>query len=149
MRRFITIIGSFFYTGYFPFASATFASLVWLIAFLFLPHFGWFVKPYSLILTFPVAIYASGEMEKYFGHDSSRIVIDEFVGMQVSLLLLKPDPLVAVSGFVLFRVFDIAKPFPVGRSQKLRGGFGVVVDDVLAGVYSRLVLALIIRFFLK
>jgi len=56
---------------------------------------------------------------------------------------------VAVSGFVLFRVFDIAKPFPVGRSQKLRGGFGVVVDDVLAGVYSRLVLALIIRFFLK
>ena len=60
--------------------------------------------------------------------------------------MIQPDWKIGLAGFLLFRLFDIAKPFPVGRSQKLKGGFGVVVDDVLAGIYSYVALYLLIRF---
>jgi phosphatidylglycerophosphatase A len=83
-------------------------------------------------------------MEKFYGNDPSCVVIDEVVGMQVIL--------VGASGigiwgglvaFFVFRVFDVLKPFPVNRSQKLPGGWGVVIDDLLAGVYSRIVMVLL------
>jgi len=89
--------------------------------------------PYSLIITVPLATLLSGEMEKRYGKDAHCIVIDEFVGMQVSLLAITPGLATGVIGFVLFRIFDILKPFPVGASQRIRGGFGVVADDILAG----------------
>ncbi|OQX85116.1 MAG: hypothetical protein B6D63_02975 [Candidatus Latescibacteria bacterium 4484_7] len=149
MRRIVVLIGSFFYTGFFPVAPATFASFLWLLAYLFIPHFSWLVTPYSLVVTLPLAVFTANEMEKYYGHDAHEIVIDEVVGMQITLLLVRPDITTALIGFVLFRVFDIAKPFPVGLSQKLRGGYGVVIDDFLAGVYSRVVLFLIVKFIVK
>ena len=149
MKKLTVMIGSFFYTGYFPFAPATFASFIWVLAFLYVPRFSLFVNPYSLILTIPLAVYTAGEMEKMFGHDSSRIVIDEFVGMQFALLMLPQDLHIAAVGFFLFRFFDIAKPFPVGRSQRLHGGFGVVVDDILAGIYARILIEVLVRFVLR
>ena len=146
-RFFVTCLGSFFYTGFLPFAPASAASLVWLALYLFLPGGHWLVHPYSLIITVPLATYLSGEMEKRYGKDAHCIVIDEFVGMQVSLLAVTPGLLTGIIGFVLFRIFDILKPFPVGASQRIRGGFGVVADDILAGVYARILLLLIIHFF--
>ncbi|MDD4857478.1 MAG: phosphatidylglycerophosphatase A [Candidatus Krumholzibacteria bacterium] len=141
MKRFIiSTLSSFFYTGCFPFAPATFASLVWLAVYLFVPGGGWLVHPFIVFCTIPVAIYLSHEAEKYWGTDASRIVVDEVVGMQVTLLAMEPSLLMGAIGFLLFRVFDILKPFPAGRSQKLPGGLGVVIDDVIAGAYGRLVL---------
>ena len=64
------------------------------------------------------------------------IVIDEVAGMMVSVALLPRTPAVLVCAFFLFRLFDIWKPFPARESQALRGGFGVVVDDLIAGVYA-------------
>ncbi len=136
----VTLLASFFRTGYFPFAPATFASLVWLAIYLFVPGGGWLVHPIVVLLTIPVAILLSHEAEKIWGTDARRIVIDEFVGMQVTLLAIEPSLLTGAIGFVLFRIFDIAKPFPAGRAQRLPGGLGVVTDDVAAGVYGRLVL---------
>ena len=139
MKRFIiTALGSFFYSGFFPFAPATFASLVWLILWLFLPGGGWLSHPLIAACTVPIAIFLSHGGEKYYGKDASCIVIDEFVGMQVTLIALEPSLLTGVIGFVLFRIFDILKPFPAGRSQRLPGGIGVVTDDVIAGAYGRL-----------
>ncbi|MFC1544083.1 phosphatidylglycerophosphatase A [Gemmatimonadota bacterium] len=88
-----------------------------------------------------------GHAEKQLGTDAGSIVWDEFTGFAVTLIGLPGGwPTVALA-FALFRLFDIAKPFPVGRSQRLRGGLGVVADDVLAGIYAnaatRLVLGLI------
>jgi len=149
VKRFIiSTFASFFYTGYFPFAPATFASLVWLAVYLFVPGGGWLVHPIVVVCTAPIAIYLSHQAEKYWGTDASHIVIDEFVGMQVTFLAMAPSLLMGGAGFILFRVFDILKPFPAGRAQRLPGGLGVVTDDVAAGVYGRLILlaiALVIR----
>ena len=146
-RFFVTCLGSFFYTGFLPFAPASAASLLWLALYLFLPGGHWMAHPYSMIITVPHSIYLSCEMEKRYGKDAHCIVIDEFVGMQVSLLALTPNLVTGIIGFVLFRIFDILKPFPVGASQRIRGGFGVVADDILAGIYTRILLLLIIHFF--
>lgn len=136
MKRFIVVIlGSFIYSGFFPFAPATFASFIWLILWL-LPGGRFLTHPVAFLVTLPLSVYLSTVMEGYYGKDASPIVIDEFVGMQVTLCCFTPSPAVGIAGFFLFRFFDIVKPFPVGRSQKLKGGFGVVMDDVLAGVYS-------------
>jgi len=142
--RIINTVGSICYAGYFPFASATFASFVWLLAFLFIPGGGWLSSPVALVIVVPVAIYVSREMERMHGEDSSRIVIDEFAGMQVTFLMLDPSIAVGVVGFCLFRFFDILKPFPINRSQRLGVGVGVVVDDLIAGFYARIVLMILI-----
>ena len=149
MKRFIiTALSSFFYSGFFPFAPASFASLVWLVLWLFLPGGAWLSKPLVLLCTIPVAIYLSHEAEKYYGRDASCIVVDEVVGMQVTFLAMEPSLLMGAIGFILFRVFDVLKPFPAGRAQRLWGGFGVVTDDVAAGAYGRLIL-LAIAYILK
>jgi phosphatidylglycerophosphatase A len=141
MRKFIiTLFGSFFYTGFFSFAPATFASFVWLLCYLFIPGGQVLAHPILLIVLIPIAIYLSWEMEGYHGKDAHVIVIDEVVGMQVTFLGVEPTLIAGILGFLLFRIFDIVKPFPVGRSQGLKGGFGVVTDDLLAGAYARLVL---------
>ncbi len=144
-NRVINTIGSICYAGYFPFAPATFASFVWLLAYLFIPGGGWLSNPIVLVLVLPVAFYVSREMERMHGEDSSRIVIDEFAGMQVTFLMLEPSIALGVAGFLLFRFFDIMKPFPINRSQRLGGGAGVVVDDLIAGFYARIVLMILIR----
>lgn len=142
MKRFIvTLFSTFFYTGLFFFAPATFASFVWLLVYLFVPGGAWLAHPVVVVCTLPVAIYLSHEAEKHFGHDAPRIVIDEVVGMQVTLCAVEPAMLFGAIGFVLFRFFDILKPFPAGRAQRLPGGVGVVTDDVIAGAYGRLLVA--------
>jgi phosphatidylglycerophosphatase A len=149
MKRYIiSALSSFFYTGLFPFAPASFASLVWLALWLWLPGGAWFSQPLVVLCTIPVAIYLSHEAEKYYGRDASRIVIDEVVGMQVTFLAMEPSLLMGAIGFVLFRICDVLKPFPAGRSQRLPGGFGVVIDDIFAGAYGRVIL-LVISYFLK
>lgn len=145
-KSLVTFFGSFFYTGFFPIAPATFASFIWLMIWLFVPGGRYMTHPLALAATLPLAIWLSFIMEGYYGEDASKIVIDEVVGMQVTLFMIQPDWKTGLAGFFLFRFFDIAKPFPVGRSQKLKGGFGVVVDDVLAGIYSYVALYLLIRY---
>lgn len=76
--------------------------------------------------------------------DPPEVVIDEVCGFLVCMLSITPNPLNLAIGFFLFRFFDIAKPFPIRRVEKLPGGYGIVMDDVLAGVYSNLCLQAII-----
>ncbi|HEY5133188.1 MAG TPA: phosphatidylglycerophosphatase A [Candidatus Krumholzibacteriaceae bacterium] len=148
MKRFlITLFSSFFYTGFFPFAPATFASFVWLAVYLYVPGGAWLSNPVVVLCTVPVAIYLAHEGEKYYGQDASRIVVDEFVGMQVTFLAIEPSLLIGAIGFVLFRIFDVLKPFPAGRAERLPGGLGVVTDDVVAGAYGRLILLAIALIF--
>ncbi len=145
-RFFVTVFGSFFYAGFFPFAPASFASMIWLLVWLFVPGGHWMTHWAVIAGLIPVAILISDIMEKYYGEDASCIVIDEVVGMQITLLLSPVTLKAGLIGYVLFRIFDIVKPFPVGRSQRLPGGVGVVVDDILAGLYALAVMVLLKRF---
>jgi phosphatidylglycerophosphatase A len=120
--------------------------MIWAVCYLFIPPAGWIIHLIALLIMLPISIYISDVMEGYFGNDASVIVIDEFVGMQVTFFAIAPSPLTVLVGFLLFRIFDIAKPFPIGRSQKIRGGYGVVIDDVIAGLYSYIILNIIIKY---
>jgi len=98
-----------------------------------------------LALFLPVSIWASHCGERAYGRDAGPIVVDEVVGMALSLLFLPAGAGPALLAFVLFRVFDIVKPFPAGRAQNLPGGWGVVADDVMAGLYANLAARLVLR----
>lgn len=96
-----------------------------------------------------LAVWVAGETEKHLGQtDPGCIVIDEMAGIMVALWALPFNMTLYLAGFLLFRVFDITKPFPIRTIEKrVPGGFGIVLDDVLAGVYANLVLRLGIRIF--
>jgi len=86
-------------------------------------------------------VWAAGRVERIYGHDASRIVIDEVVGQMIALGFMPRTgsgtlATGTILGFLLFRFFDILKPFPIRRLERLPGGFGVMADDVGAGVYA-------------
>lgn len=142
-NRLFTIIGTFFYAGFFPFAPATFASLLFTLAYTLLPRGETLAHPLVAFVTLLVSVPVSTRLEKIHGTDASCIVIDEIVGMQIALTLSQPTALGAWAAFILFRAFDIVKPFPAGISQRLPRGYGVVADDAIAGIYTRVTLILL------
>jgi phosphatidylglycerophosphatase A len=142
MRFIVTFLGSFFYTGFFPFAPATFASFIFCAIYL-LPGCEIVAAPVVFAVTLVVSIPIATQMEKKYGKDSGRIVIDEIVGLQIVFMGATPSLSGVVLGFFLFRFFDIVKPFPVRRSQDLPRGYGVVCDDLLAGIYVRLAMIIL------
>jgi phosphatidylglycerophosphatase A len=92
-----------------------------------------------------LSIYVAGRAEKiYQKKDDQRIVIDEIIGLQITMLPVAINLLNLCAAFVLFRIFDILKPYPIGNLQKLPGGWGVVIDDVAAGIYAGAVMLLLV-----
>ena len=91
---------------------------------------------------------AAGEAEKIMDHqDPGLVVIDEIVGMLITMIAVPATPLAMVLGFILFRIFDILKPFPVNFfDQRFHGGLGIMLDDVMAGIYSLIILQVLFRF---
>ena len=99
----------------------------------------------TLLVVLLAGTWAADRAERVIGSkDPGVIVIDEVAGMILSVLLLPRTATVLVTGFLLFRVFDVLKPFPAGVSQRLRGGVGVMLDDMIAGLYA-LVILLVLR----
>lgn len=121
-------------------APGTVGSLVALVALWLIP----FNRPSLLLLLGIVVVvgtWAASRAERLLERrDPGIIVVDEVAGMIVSVLFLPRTPLVLIAAFLLFRLFDIWKPYPVRASQDLPGGLGVMVDDLLAGLYTLLLL---------
>jgi phosphatidylglycerophosphatase A len=139
----VRLISTFFFAGYCPVAPGTFGSLIALAIIWFLvPDFFYILVPISLGLFF-VSVWSAGRAEDIFGHDGSQIVIDEVTGMAISLVFIPHRLGYFVAAFFLFRIFDIIKPPPARRAERLKGGWGVTTDDVVAGVYANLVLHLV------
>jgi phosphatidylglycerophosphatase A len=90
-----------------------------------------------------VGIWCSTEVEPEWGIDSNRVVIDEIAGMGITLLFLPVKIPLIITGFILFRFFDIVKPLFIRRLEALPGGWGVMLDDVLAGIYANIILQVI------
>jgi len=128
--------------GYSPWAPGTVGSALALLIV--------WVVPFSRagLLVFFVAVtlagtWAAHRAERRLGvKDPGVIVIDEVAGMTLSILPFPLTPPVLIVGFVLFRLFDIMKPFPAGASQRATGGIGVMVDDLIAGLYALLVITI-------
>ena len=139
-------IATGFYSGYLPKAPGTWGSLVGLLLF-FLLH-GLALPVYLAVVlgVFVVGTFAAGEAEKIVDNsDPGLVVIDEIVGMLITMAAVPATPLFMTLGFVLFRIFDIVKPFPVNFfDQRFHGGLGIMLDDVVAGLYSLVILHLVI-----
>ena len=136
---FIATVG---YCGYFPFAPGTIGSAAGLLFYLIV---WWSQSPVvevALILVlFAIGVWTGTTAEKYFGGiDPGPIVLDEVVGMLITLAFIPVGLSGAVAGFVLFRIFDVIKPFPARRLESLHGGLGVMADDAMAAVYANLTL---------
>lgn len=143
---FATVLG----VGFIPGAPGTYGTFVVAGIYLLLPKSlffgtGWYWYGLGLLVLSLVAVALSSVAEKKLGHDAPPIVIDEVCGYFLSVLLLPKSLLLALYAFVLFRAFDIAKPWPVKVSQRLPRGWGIVADDLLAGVYTNLIIQIMIR----
>jgi len=146
MKRLALVLATALYTGYFPFAPGTVGSVVGVVVYLALAASGiaWAV-PAAIVAVFAVGVWAAGRAEAHFRTtDPGPVVIDEVAGMLVSLAWIDVGYAGLAAGFVLFRIFDIIKPYPAGRLERLPGGWGIMADDVAAGVYANLVLRLLI-----
>jgi phosphatidylglycerophosphatase A len=127
--------------GYAPLAPGTVGSAIALLVLWLVPLSG-AGRVLFLVVVVVAGTWAAQHAERLVGaKDPGAIVIDEVAGMTVSVLVFPLTPSVLVAAFVLFRVFDIVKPFPARGSQRLPGGVGVMVDDLVAGGYALGVLA--------
>jgi phosphatidylglycerophosphatase A len=130
------------FSGYSPVASGTVGSAVGL-AFYAIPGFEqlYVIVPLCVIVFF-LGVKASDSMEKVYGNDPSEVTIDEVLGMWISLVYLPKRILVAVLAFLIFRLLDIVKPYPARRFDNVRGGYGVMLDDVISAIYTNLIVQL-------
>jgi len=143
-NKFLTkLICTLFFAGYSPLAPGTFGSLIiLLIIWFFVPSFSYILLPVSLGLFF-ISVWSATKGEEIFGKDGRQIVIDEVCGMTISLLFVPKEIRWYVMAFFLFRIFDIVKPPPARGVEKLKGGWGVTLDDVIAGIYANATLHMI------
>ena len=140
------LIATGFYSGYLPKAPGTWGSLVGLLLFYLLHTLSLPVYLAVVAGIFVVGSFAAGEAEKILdSRDPGAVVIDEIAGMLITMIAVPATPLNMALGFILFRIFDIAKPFPVNFfDQRFHGGLGIMLDDVMAGIYSLIILQLLL-----
>lgn len=134
-------ISTLWFIGYLPFAQGTFGALTaGIVMVIFRPSLSVHIS--LALVSIMIGVISSGHAEKYFKErDSRHIVIDEFAGYIVSLLFLPLNSGYVISAFVLFRFFDIIKPPPLKKIEDaLKGGVGIVADDIGAGIYTNLIL---------
>ncbi|NDV78564.1 phosphatidylglycerophosphatase A [Dysgonomonas sp. 511] len=140
------IIASGFGSGFSPFAPGTagaaLATLIWIgLAFLVSPMALVLITTGLIVLFTVLGIWSANALQPEWGEDPSRVVVDEMVGVWIPLLAVDAGHLYyAIAAFALFRLFDIFKPLGIRKMESLKGGVGVMMDDILAGVYSLLIL---------
>lgn len=149
MKKFLISVATLFGVGFWPKGPGTWGSLVSLPIMSLALYMGPLFQMVFITLMTPICILSAQFYEDLVKkHDSKEIVIDEFLGMGISLLMLPWHWAWIASGFLLFRFFDILKPFPVGYlDKKINGGVGVVADDVAAGFMANISLHLVNFYF--
>jgi phosphatidylglycerophosphatase A len=143
--RLAVFVATAAYCGYFPIAPGTVGSAAGLVVYLLV----WWtrspiVEVALMAATFTAGTWAATHAERYFGGiDPGPVVIDEVLGMLVTLAFIPAGLTAALAGFVIFRVFDVIKPYPANKLETFHGGFGIMADDAMAGVYANLALRLV------
>ena len=148
--KFSVFFSTLLRVGYFPKAPGTAGTLVAACVYWLFPG-SWFENfpanlyfVISILLLSVVSVYFISKAETKLGHDNGKIVIDEFWGYMMAVAFLPKTLTVLILSFILFRVFDIFKPEPVNMLQKLPAGWGVMADDLMAGIYANLGIRIIL-----
>jgi phosphatidylglycerophosphatase A len=147
----IKLVATGFGFGYLKPFAGTWGTIPGVILCYLLYPLGWAYQFAAVGLLFFLSVWTASAAEKHFGHDSKKIVIDEIAGMAVTMLLV-PNPhdwRYYLIGFILFRIFDVAKIEPEASAEKLPAGWGVTMDDIAAGVYAWITLQLLMNFLIK
>jgi phosphatidylglycerophosphatase A len=142
LRRVGVFIATCTPVGYVPVAPGTFGSAVGLAVFAAVRYQGsTTVELATILLLLMIGFWSATEAEHHFGGvDPGPVVIDEVVGMLITLAFVPVGVTGAIVGFVVFRILDVVKPWPARGLERLPGGFGIVLDDVMAGVYGNIVM---------
>jgi phosphatidylglycerophosphatase A len=143
LRVLETLITTGLGTGFAPIAPATFGSALACVVLWFLPGVRNWPGFLLAIPFFFLGVWLATRGERRFGHDGGPIVVDELLGQWLTLLFAQQSIQVFIAGFLLFRLFDIWKPFGIRQSQKAPAGWGVMIDDVLAGAVALLCMRLL------
>jgi phosphatidylglycerophosphatase A len=143
------ILSSCFGFGLIPVAQGTFGTLAGIPLAMALAHVGPMAAAYLLFFFVLLSIWTSGRSARALEKDDpAEVVIDETAGLLLTLFLLPATGFNLCLGFILFRLFDILKPFPIRRLEKVEGGAGIVLDDLLAGTYANLCIRFVTLVFL-
>lgn len=132
----IQLIGTGFFTGYFPIAPGTAGSLLCIAILWLLPPVNWLWLSAAALALFLIGVSVSGILARSWGPDPGKVNIDEVTGMIVSLIAVPKIWLIWLAAFLLFRFFDIIKPPPAKRLEFLPGGWGIMLDDIAAAMYA-------------
>jgi phosphatidylglycerophosphatase A len=134
------------YLGYSPLASGTFGTLWGIPLYFWLSRYSPGVQSGIIVLLILAAVYVAGRAARLWGQkDPSRVVADEIVGYLASVCWIPLTWVSVIGGFLIFRLMDIIKPFPIRKiDQEMPGGWGIVLDDVLAGIYTNIILRMIL-----
>jgi phosphatidylglycerophosphatase A len=142
------LIATVFGIGYVEKGGGTIAAVVCCMIWLLIPA-GDFTNSWQVLLTIAISVlgvWSGNVVEAMWGKDSNKIVIDEVAGMMVTLLFIPVQFKFVLAGLILFRFFDIAKPLFIKKMELLPEGWGVMADDVLAGLYANITLQIIVFF---
>jgi phosphatidylglycerophosphatase A len=144
VNRLALLISTFGYVGFFPIAPGTAGSAAALALYALVRWVGEpLLDAVVIAIIFGAGIWASTRAEVVLGTtDPGPVVIDEVLGMLLTLAWLPLSLTGVLVGFVLFRILDVVKPFPAGRFEHAPGGWGIMLDDAMAGVYGQLALRL-------
>lgn len=149
INSFEKFIGSGFYTGYFPVASGTVGSIAAIIIYL-IPGFEQLIIIIPVTISFMIyGIYLGTKFEAEYGKDPAQCTIDEVVGTWISLIALPKTIWIITAAFFLWRILDIVKPPPARNLEKLKGGLGIMIDDVVSGIYTLIIMHLVVYLFGK
>lgn len=141
------LMGSGFYTGYLPFASGTFASIAAILIY-WIPGFeNLLIMSLFIVLFCSYGVYVGNKFEKIYGKDPAECTIDEIVGQWIALLFMPKMVLTTLLSFFVWRFLDIIKPFPAKKLEGLPGGVGIMIDDIVAAVYSLIIVHIILFIF--
>ena len=144
-NRWVPCLATFFYTGYLPFAPGSMASVLGVMFAFFLRDHLAIYTGVLLIITI-LGFVTSDRMEKIVRQkDPSCVVIDEVSGVMIAFFLLPFSWPVVLTGFFLFRAFDMFKIYPVNKLEGMEGGVGVMMDDIVAGIYTNIIMHIAIR----
>ena len=146
--KFYKIVASIFGIGYVGKGGGTIAASIYCIIWLLLPagYSNTFWQVIITIFVISIGVWCSNYVDNVWGKDSSKVVIDEVAGMAISLLYVPQNFYNLVFGLILFRFFDIVKPFGIKKLESLPKGWGVMADDILAGIYALIVMQLLLQF---
>jgi phosphatidylglycerophosphatase A len=137
------------YSGYSPIAPGTtgslLAALIYILEYIIFKSDCLVVNLLVILILIYPSIKLGNDGEKFFNKkDPSQVVLDEMLGLWISVLFIQFSLQIILLAFIIFRIFDIFKPYPIRKSEKLKGGLGIMLDDIIAGVFTNILLQLLI-----